>query len=260
MYRKLEFLDQEYYYLAMQSKPMSIGRLKRLLWVLLFFMAFIEFVIIVTLNADPSIPSFLQVLVFVSLFLAACYGVLVVIVSFGKTLQRHFRFRICLLFAGYCCALFSFWAVATTVMCAQDNATLYLAGQLIVLVVAALFTIGVIKHTTNQIVKGYYREGRGGFFGEHHGFVEKLLSPFVGVSAGGVSAAAVGWAMFLNRIRPKTDPVPWWVAPLSMSLLLLLFCMLSVLTSRTLLWFHMNRKFGFEMPLLDNEEKGSKKR
>jgi hypothetical protein len=260
MYRKLEPLNQEYYYLIMKTQPMAIGAFKRLLWLLLALTAFCELWILFILYTSSSAAFYMQNINHALLFLFACYGVFVLITSFGRMLQRHFRLRIGLLLAGIYCVLLSIWALCTTMMCTQNDAALYLVGQLVPLVFGAFFTIFLVKRTENQLLKGYYREGQGGFFGEHHGFVEKLLSPFVGVSTTGMGLTVAGWGLLFNRFRPRTDTTPWWAPPLMMAFLFFIFCVLSFLTVRFLLWFHMNRKFGFEMPLLDNEEKGSKKR
>jgi amino acid transporter len=148
--------------------------------------------------------------------------------------------------------------MSTTLLCA--HAVVYLVGQLVPIVLGVVFTIFFVKRTKNQLLKGYYREGQGGFFGEYHGFVEKLLSPFAVGSVTGIAFTFAGLMSLFRHLGPRIKLTSMWVPPLVMVFLLFIFCVLSFFTSRFLLRLYLNRKFGFEIPLLDNEEKGSIKR
>lgn len=258
MYKKLESLDKEYYYLIMNTQPMTIGVRKRLLWTLLAATAFCELPALFFSHIFSSTAFYLQYINYAFLFLFICYGVLVIITSFGKMLQRHFRLREGLLLAGVYCVLLSIWAMSTTLLCA--HAVVYLVGQLVPIVLGVVFTIFFVKRTKNQLLKGYYREGQGGFFGEYHGFVEKLLSPFAVGSVTGIAFTFAGLMSLFRHLGPRIKLTSMWVPPLVMVFLLFIFCVLSFFTSRFLLRLYLNRKFGFEIPLLDNEEKGSIKR
>jgi hypothetical protein len=247
MFKKLDLLGEEYFYQFIEEvRPVPLRKYRHLMWGSLYAIAFFEVFALVGISASPSAASHVRVINYVMLAIFGCYGLLVVVAGVGRLPEKHYTFRVWLQLIQIWCLQLSIWAMMTTLACTQAAADFYLVIFLLNLVFGVFLNIRIIGLERDKVAKGYYRKGDCGILGVHSTRAKKMLGPLEGLSPGWIAAVVAGWGLLFARARPDEAGTPLWALIALPLLPLILFVILSPVTSGSLIQIYIYRRFGTE--------------
>jgi hypothetical protein len=247
MLKRLDPLGEEYFYQFIEeARPVTVKKYKGLMWTLLYCSVLFEVCSLVGISTSPSAASHMQAINYVVLAIIAGYGLILLVATVSRILDRGYVLRIWLQLVGIWCMQLSIWAVVTTLLCTQPAADFYFVILIMFLALAVILNIHSIRAEQGKVAKGYYLKDGCGILGVHTARVKKILGPLDGVSAGWLGAAVVGWGLVYSRMRPDGAGNPLWMLIVLPLVPLFLFVVCSPVTVLHFIQIHIYRRFGRE--------------